>query len=161
MKSNGSGHQTYNTPHRVRIGYNSWEDEKTSSHPDLESACRAKMLNLCVDPPPTQNSHRKQSENVGGRTSRDANYVVPRPKHLHTYASSVRTLRMFGRILQHSLKYNTYKQHHRKLLMDGGNGCVDPLTKSSNPRLMDSCCIFVEIFGKNAVEGSSNITPCR
>jgi hypothetical protein len=78
-------------------------------------------------------------KNVGGRTSRDANYVVPRPKHLRTYASSVRTLRMFGRILQHSLEYKSYKQHHRKLLLAGGNGCADPLTKSRNPHLMGSC----------------------
>jgi hypothetical protein len=42
-----------------------------------------------------------------------------------------------------------------------GNGCADPLTRSRNPLLTGSCCIFGGIFGKNAIEGSSSITPYR
>jgi hypothetical protein len=83
-------------------------------------------------------------ENVGGRMSRDANYAVPRPKHLHIYASRVHAPRTFGCMLQHSLECRDYKQHHRKLLTAGGNGCVDPLTRSRNPLLTGLFCIFVE-----------------
>jgi hypothetical protein len=45
-------------------------------------------------------------------------------------------------MLQHSLECRDYKQHHRKLLTAGENGCVDLLTRSRNPLLTGLCCIF-------------------